>query len=723
MSLRLSVVRGLMELGELAEAASQLSAARPHLDAARLPGQSTAWHELAGKLHLLRGEMGAAQAAYREVWNLCEGFGFVGPMLRSAANVAQMLILVNHTIEAQRILDQILAAAIAHREVRVETQARRLLAVAGARFGAGIERAASVKDEQTAAQRVDAADPDLFPAPQVECYTLSHFEDRALQFQFHLRSRNWRAAQASSDRLQPFRETDSTLIHARLDAMHAILQYHRDGPAAARSALLSARDQLGRLGLKAEHWQVQVLLSRSVADPDERRRLTEDNDRLLNEIANTLPLRERVSYFLDKATQIDEAIAARVHRLQELESEVPGAGLLRRWRLRLAIWRELSRLLDAAYWQRESHNRRLLDRPGESDVRRSHSSLWRRLLLKSPIEASIAFLVLPDSTVVLCQRWLSLSFHVSHIDKHELRRLVGQWHRQIPEADVESRDATLRRLARALHCDSLMNSLPSYVRRLRILPDDALHGTPFAAFEIETGEPGRTYWSDRFAISIGFQPDRRRRQPRRQSAVPLLAGVSAGSATRAPLARTAAQLRQVSEWLLSHGQEPVCVTDAGATVAAVSERLPNATFFHVSCHGDFVQDDPAHTGLLLNGPQGEETLSLLNVSALDLSRLEHATLIACWGADNFVLPGRWILSLPEAFWRAGAGTVLASLWEVEEDVAATFVQAFYQHLPGKRPDVALRAAQRAMRATAGKHRDVKNWAGFQLYGDATRISM
>ncbi len=349
--------------------------------------------------------------------------------------------------------------------------------------------------------------------------------------------------------------------------------------------------------------------------------------------------------------------------------------------------------------------------------------MWRRLLLKSPIEASIAFLVLPDSTVVLCQRWLSLSFHVSHIDKHELRRLVGQWHRQIPEADVESRDATLRRLARALHCDALMNSLPFYVRRLRILPDDALHGTPFAAIEIETSDPRRIYWSDRFAISIGFQPDRRRRQSRRQPAVPLLAGVSAGSATRAPLATTAAQLRQVSEWLLSHGQEPLCLTDSGATVAAVSERLPNATFFHVSCHGDFVQDDPAHTGLLLNGPQGEETLSLLNVSALDLSRLEHATLIACWGADNFVLPGRWILSLPEAFWRAGAGTILASLWEVEEDVAETFVQTFYQHLPGKRPDVALRAAQRAMRATAGKYRDVKNWAGFQLYGDATRISM
>lgn len=721
-ALRLWAVRCLLELGELGEAAAQLSAAQPLLDTARHPGQSTAWHEIAGKLQLLRGDLGAAQAAYREVWKICEAFGFAGPMLRSAANVAQMLILVNHTIEAQRILAQILAIAGAHGETRVAIQARRLLDVARARFGASGHRAAAVKDEQMAAVRVDAPDPELFPAPQAECYTLSHFEDRALQFQFHLRRRDLGAARAALDRLQPFRETDSAIVHARLDAMRAILEYYAGDADAARPRLMAARQRLSALGLKAEHWQVQVLLSRCMNDRDERTRLREDNDRLLEEIGGTLPLGERVSFFLDKATQLDEAIAARVHRLQQLEEALRTAGVFRRWRLRLAIWQEISRLFDAAYWQREQHNARLLDRPEDPARRRSQTSTWRRWLWTSPAEATVAFLVLPDSTVVLCQRWLSLSFRVCSIDRHTLRRLVGRWHRLIPEADVETRDATLRALASALECDAVVASLPFHVRRLRVLPDDALHGAPFAAFEIASGGPEAVYWADRFAVSIGFQPDRR---PRRAAArqVPLVAGVSTGSATTAPLLKTTTQLACVTRWLESRGQRPVSLLNAEATADAVCAQLQAATFFHVSCHGDFVQGDPARTGLRLNSANGEETLSLRRVSGLDLSRLEHVTLVACWAADNFILPGRWILSLPEALWRAGTGSVLASLWEVEEDVAERFVEAFYRHLAGNRPDVALRRAQREMRAAGGALREVRNWAGFQVYGDPNPLSM
>jgi CHAT domain-containing protein len=114
---------------------------------------------------------------------------------------------------------------------------------------------------------------------------------------------------------------------------------------------------------------------------------------------------------------------------------------------------------------------------------------------------------------------------------------------------------------------------------------------------------------------------------------------------------------------------------------------------------------------------GMEILNLPQLSKLHLKQLRHATLISCWGADNFILPGRWILSLPQVLWRAGAGTILASLWEVEEDVAERFVKLFYENLRAHSPDVALSRSQAGMRNSGGKYRDVRQWAGFQIYGD------
>jgi CHAT domain-containing protein len=434
-------------------------------------------------------------------------------------------------------------------------------------------------------------------------------------------------------------------------------------------------------------------------------------------------LRDRVSYFLDKATELDEAIAVRVRHIQDLEIELRNARWLRRPALRIEIWREISNLLDAAYWQRESHNARLLDRPAETPAARSRRPFWRRLLFKSPLDATIAFLVLPDSTVTVCYRWLSLTIHLSSAGRYQLRREVGQWHRLLPQSATETQDAILRGIATALKLNDIAASLPRYVRRLQILPDDALHGAPFAAFELPGDELTPLYWCDRFSLSLGFQPERRPRRRQRGPHEPLIAGVSRGTARLRPLIRTLVQIAWVLRWFESRGHRAVCLEDEAATVAAVSTCLRTATFLHVSCHGDFVQDNPEETGLLLAGPDGEQTLSLLRVSGMDLSRLQHATLIACWAADNFIVPGRWILSLPEALWRAGTGSILASLWEVEEDVAQEFVKLFYGHLAVDRPDVALRKAQRQMRASSGKHRVPQAWAGFQLYGDARRLRL
>jgi CHAT domain-containing protein len=199
--------------------------------------------------------------------------------------------------------------------------------------------------------------------------------------------------------------------------------------------------------------------------------------------------------------------------------------------------------------------------------------------------------------------------------------------------------------------------------------------------------------------------------------MPLLVGVTEG---KPRLPKTKAQVEYVQQWLGLHGVKSTPLWNEAATPIVVKERLQQASFFHISCHGAFAQEKPEDTGLQLVTSSGSIVLlSLQELFQLDLSRLHLATLISCWGADNFILPGRWIISLPEVFWRAGARGVIASLWEVSEDRACQFVNAFYSALPGRSADRALQKAQ--LDAIKRSGNDPVDWAGFQMYGTPVRL--
>ncbi len=154
--------------------------------------------------------------------------------------------------------------------------------------------------------------------------------------------------------------------------------------------------------------------------------------------------------------------------------------------------------------------------------------------------------------------------------------------------------------------------------------------------------------------------------------------------------------------------------------------LAEASVVHLACHGRFQPDQPALTGLVLSGADGQaETLSITDIAAIDCSRLEHVTLSACWSADNFVVPGRWILSLPETLCRAGAGSVLASLWEADDRIAGDFMRRFYERLGGLPRGQALRQVQLAcLHNRLRPDLDTSDpiyWANFYLFGNTQKL--
>ena len=78
-------------------------------------------------------------------------------------------------------------------------------------------------------------------------------------------------------------------------------------------------------------------------------------------------------------------------------------------------------------------------------------------------------------------------------------------------------------------------------------------------------------------------------------------------------------------------------------------------------------------------------------------------------------PGEDYATLAQAFLYAGATNVIATLWPVEDNGAAAFVDEFYQALGRSSPAAALAAAQRAM-LSSERYSAPYHWAPYQLAG-------
>jgi CHAT domain-containing protein len=90
-------------------------------------------------------------------------------------------------------------------------------------------------------------------------------------------------------------------------------------------------------------------------------------------------------------------------------------------------------------------------------------------------------------------------------------------------------------------------------------------------------------------------------------------------------------------------------------------------------------------------------------------------LSACATAAGPILEGEGVLGLPWAFLHAGAHSVVASLWKVDDVATAELMLSFHCHLrAGARPAAALR---RAKREQLDQGSPVSTWAAFVTIGD------
>lgn len=306
----------------------------------------------------------------------------------------------------------------------------------------------------------------------------------------------------------------------------------------------------------------------------------------------------------------------------------------------------------------------------------------------------------------------------------------------------ERRDGSEARPGAGLYKELLgeaLRGLPSGIRRLVIVPDDALHQLPFAALRPTPGDLPLTY---RYEVSVAPSAAlwlRWRSRPPQASAEPLLAladPVPLGGAAARPSTERAVIFRGPIRlgplpFARREGKAAVRHLDAGSLLRVGDDAsegffkkadLHRFSILHFATHAVLDEAHPERSGVLLTAaPDSEDgILQLREIVPLDLDG-RIVVLSSCRSASGTVLRGEGVLGLARAFFQAGAHTVIASLWPLRDDDGAALFDRFYHHLgQGESVAAALRAAQRE-RAEEGA--PAYAWAGLVVLGDGGLVPL
>jgi CHAT domain-containing protein/tetratricopeptide (TPR) repeat protein len=152
-------------------------------------------------------------------------------------------------------------------------------------------------------------------------------------------------------------------------------------------------------------------------------------------------------------------------------------------------------------------------------------------------------------------------------------------------------------------------------------------------------------------------------------------------------------------------------TGMDATAAILRERGAGRRFLHIAAHGFFRPDNPMFSGIRL----GDSYLTLYDLYNLKLP-VELVTLSACVTGRSVIAAGDELLGLARGLFRAGAASLLLTLWEVPDQSTAEFMTGFYDRaVTAHNRAAALRDAVLDLRE---RYPHPVHWAPFVLMGKA-----
>ncbi len=154
--------------------------------------------------------------------------------------------------------------------------------------------------------------------------------------------------------------------------------------------------------------------------------------------------------------------------------------------------------------------------------------------------------------------------------------------------------------------------------------------------------------------------------------------------------------------------------------------LSQYSILHFATHGFLDSRRPEYSGLVLStvtvdGQPQNGFVSLQDIYGLR-APVDLVVLSACQTALGKDVRGEGLLGLTRGFMYAGASSVVASLWKVEDEATSELMRQFYNNIlqRGMTPAAALGDAQNRIRQRP-EWRSPYYWAGFTLQGEYREI--
>ncbi|XP_044168066.1 tetratricopeptide repeat protein 28-like, partial [Acropora millepora] len=161
-----------------------------------------------------------------------------------------------------------------------------------------------------------------------------------------------------------------------------------------------------------------------------------------------------------------------------------------------------------------------------------------------------------------------------------------------------------------------------------------------------------------------------------------------------------------------------------ATKAEVMKQMSSVGLIHIAAHGNELTGEIAlspNPGWTSQFPQEEDfILKMSDVQAANI-RARLVVLSCCHSGRGKIFKGEGVVGIARAFLAAGARSVLATLWAIDDETTMVFMKSFYQHLKeGKTASVAVHQSIKRLRESE-KFSEMRYWAPFQLIGDDVKI--
>lgn len=165
------------------------------------------------------------------------------------------------------------------------------------------------------------------------------------------------------------------------------------------------------------------------------------------------------------------------------------------------------------------------------------------------------------------------------------------------------------------------------------------------------------------------------------------------------------------------------LTGKEATKGEVLRRIDSVALVHIAAHG------LKETGEIILSPHPtlskkpkEKDFLLTIKDVLNANLRAQLVVLSCCHTSRGEIKAEGVVGIARAFLGAGARSVVASLWAIDDKATGEFMGHFYKHLvEGNSASKSLNQAMKCMRES-DNFSDVKYWAPFVLIGDDVTLN-